>query len=389
MGWSYTRVEVFPDRVVFYPTSYVRMGNLLIVDDDVLVRRAITKCLERSGEFVITEVGDSAAAVQCLKDNVYDLVLCDVHLPGMSGIELLRYIRGYDLDVPVILMTGQATVSTAIEALELGAYSYIEKPTEPTLFLNTVRRAVKLANLAQAKRELACLGMGSPLPGDRAGLEAMFKRALDGLRLAYQPIFEAASGNLAGYEALMRTTESPAAVLEAAERLGHTWNLGRRIRDIAAGSNAPLLFVNLHPSELSDPHLYDPRSQLTQVASRVVLEITERSTIEGVHDIAQRVKDLRELGFRIAVDDLGAGYSGLTSFATLEPEFVKLDMSLIRRIESSPIKARLVSGVVGICRDLGMKVIAEGVETGDERSKLITLGCDYLQGYLLGRPSLV
>ena len=92
------------------------------------------------------------------------------------------------------------------------------------------------------------------------------------------------------------------------------------------------------------------------------------------------------MGFRIAIDDLGAGYAGLTSFATLEPEFVKLDMSLVRDVDKNPTKKKLVRSMTSLCRDLGMLVVAEGVETLAERDVLVEAGCDLLQGYLLAKP---
>jgi len=95
---------------------------------------------------------------------------------------------------------------------------------------------------------------------------------------------------------------------------------------------------------------------------------------------------LRKLGFRLAVDDIGAGYSGLTSFTELVPEVVKIDMSLVRDIDKSALKQRIVATLCRLCREVGCLVVGEGVETADERDCLVRLGCDLLQGYLLGRP---
>jgi EAL domain-containing protein (putative c-di-GMP-specific phosphodiesterase class I) len=92
------------------------------------------------------------------------------------------------------------------------------------------------------------------------------------------------------------------------------------------------------------------------------------------------------MGFRIAVDDLGAGYAGLTAFAQLEPEFVKLDMSLVRDIHSNKVKQKLVRSITALCADMGIAVVAEGIEVQEERDAIIDLGCDLLQGYLLAKP---
>jgi EAL domain-containing protein (putative c-di-GMP-specific phosphodiesterase class I) len=146
------------------------------------------------------------------------------------------------------------------------------------------------------------------------------------------------------------------------------------------------LFVNLHVTDLLDSALYSHEAALSQIAHRVVLEITERSALDQVKDARNRVASLREMGFRIAVDDLGAGYAGLTSFALLEPEIVKLDMSLVRDVHKNNTKQKIIRSMAGLSKDMGMLVVAEGVETRDEREALIELGCDLLQGYLFARP---
>jgi EAL domain-containing protein (putative c-di-GMP-specific phosphodiesterase class I) len=98
------------------------------------------------------------------------------------------------------------------------------------------------------------------------------------------------------------------------------------------------------------------------------------------------VTRLRGLGYRIAIDDLGAGYAGLTSFAQLEPEVVKVDMSLVRGIDSSPVKQKLVRSIIALCTELGIQLVAEGIETPAERDAVVALGGDLCQGYLFAKP---
>ena len=197
------------------------------------------------------------------------------------------------------------------------------------------------------------------------------------------------------HPALLRSGEPtlphPGAVLDAAERLGRLDDVGRRVRSLAPGPiasvpPATLLFLNLHASDLNDEGLTSPSASLTSIAPRVVLEITERASLDAVSDARSRVAHLRELGFRIAIDDLGAGYAGLTSFAQLEPEFVKLDMSLVRDVHKNPVKQQLVRSMTALCKDMGIVVVAEGIEVAEERDTIIELGCDLLQGYLLAKP---
>ncbi|MCA1481546.1 EAL domain-containing protein, partial [Bradyrhizobium sp. NBAIM08] len=113
---------------------------------------------------------------------------------------------------------------------------------------------------------------------------------------------------------------------------------------------------------------------------------TERASLHQVKNLATSVVKLKALGFQVAVDDLGAGYAGLSSFTQLEAEVAKLDMSLVRGVDTDVRRQYIVRSMKGLCDDLGMLVIAEGVETPAERDMLVSLGCDLLQGYLFGRP---
>ncbi|HEX4339091.1 MAG TPA: EAL domain-containing response regulator [Polyangiaceae bacterium] len=370
-------------------------SRVLLADDDPELRRAIARTLERGG-FTVQTAEDGLRAAALLAEESFDAVLTDVAMPKMSGIDLLRVARERDLEIPVLLMTGAPDVSSAIDAVKHGACEYIIKPFEGPKLLQLVRRAVDLSRLARAKREaMRELGSTRPEAGDRAGLEVTLIRAIETLWMAYQPIVDFPARTVFGYEALLRSAEpalpNPGAVIEAATNLGRLHDVGRAVRAIAGAPMSriaaeTLLFVNLHARDLEDPTLTDPSSPLAAMAPRVIFEITERSSLEGVREAKERVAHLRQMGFRVAIDDLGAGYAGLTSFAMLEPEFVKLDMSIVRDVHSSPVKQKLVGSMTALCNDMGITVIAEGIETIAERDCLLGLGCRLLQGYLIARP---
>jgi EAL domain-containing protein (putative c-di-GMP-specific phosphodiesterase class I) len=212
--------------------------------------------------------------------------------------------------------------------------------------------------------------------------------------MAYQPIVTWSMKRTFAFEALLRSSEPtlphPGAILEAAERLGRLEDLGRAIRDRVASAiveaPAEYVFVNLHTRDLLDEALYSPTAPLSRLAGRVVLEITERAALDEVKDAAQRVAKLRKTGFRVAVDDLGARYAGLTSFAQLEPDVVNFDMSLVRGLHENETKRKLIQSMRALFGELGLVVIAEGVETPSERDALVETGCDLLQGYLFAKP---
>jgi|SRR5580658_9289896 EAL domain-containing protein (putative c-di-GMP-specific phosphodiesterase class I)/CheY-like chemotaxis protein len=378
------------------PSSVGRsQGRILVVDDEEALLRAIGRSLTAAGYDVAT-ASDGMRAVDLVAQTPFDTIVSDVDMPRMNGIQFLQNIRQRDAEVPVVLMTGNPNLGTAIQAVAHGALQYLIKPVNMQDLLKVLARAVSLHRMAKLKREAFDLvsegGLGT---SDHLALEASFDRALDTLWMAYQPIVRAANRSLFGYEALLRSEEKalphPGAILDAAERLGRLDDLGRSVRaavcaPLAQAPPACVLFVNLHAADLMDDALLSPKSPLSAVANRVVLEITERASLEKVTDVRPKIAELRRMGFRIAIDDLGAGYAGLTSFAMLEPEFVKLDMSLVRDVNRNHTKGTLVRSMASVCKELGMMVVAEGVETPEERDLLVTFGCDLLQGYLHAKP---
>ena len=368
-------------------------GRVLVVDDDAQIREALTRALVSEG-YEVDAAPDGAVATKFINGREYDLVLTDIQLPGVNGMALLRLVRQRDLDLPVILMAGAPSIETATQAVEQGALRYLLKPFDSREVVDAVNQGVALYDLAKVKGQLLEMMDTTQGPADRAGLGVALDRTIDGLWMAYQPIVSWSNRSLFGYEALMRSTESslphPGAILEAAERLGRIHELGRSVRRKVAEAldREPEMtcFINLHTFDLMDEELFDRSSPLARHSPRVVFEVTERAALDRVSDVKERTKRLRHQGYRIAVDDLGAGYAGLTSFAHLEPDIVKLDMSLVRDIHLEPTRRALVVGLVGACRNLGVDVVGEGVEAPEERDALATAGVDLLQGYYFGRP---
>ncbi len=370
-------------------------GLVLIVDDEAAIRFGVSEALSYAG-YEVEAVGDGEEALQRIGARRFEAVLSDISMPGMDGVELLRRVRRLDFDLPVILLTGDPRLETAIQAVDAGALRYLQKPVSLAEIESALETAVRLCRLARWKRDsLAYLGEHR-LMADPHALEWALDEALKSLFLAAQPIVRAADGSLFGRELLLRSTTprlpDPPAVLEAAERLGRVRDVGRVVRRLAAGVAVPLgtcLFVNVHSLELEDEELHSRQGPLTSSAKDVVLEVTERGRIDAVSDLTRRVARLRSLGYRIAVDDFGAGYAALNSFASLRPDIAKLDMALVRSVDRDPYRRRLVTSVTSMCRDLGILLVAEGIETEAEKATLIELGCDLLQGFLIGAPQPV
>jgi EAL domain-containing protein (putative c-di-GMP-specific phosphodiesterase class I) len=366
---------------------------VLVVDDDAFVCRMLERLLQKAG-CEVDLACDGREALECLRRRDYDVVVSDIAMPKLDGIGLLRALRENGADVPLIIVTGAPTTSSAIEALRLGALSYLCKPEEMGAVVAEVQRAAKLHKMARIRRRAQeLLGQDT---ADLTALDAQLDRALEQLYMVYQPIVRLPGTRVYGFEALVRSREpslpNPGALFGAAEELGRLHDLGRTIQAACAEAlpllpDGGMLFVNLHTQDLADESLFDPNGPLAVSAQRVVLEITERARLDQIPAARDRLAALRALGFRLAIDDLGAGYSDLTSFATLDPDIVKLDMSLVRGIDASPKKQKLVRAMAAVCEELGTEVVCEGVETARERDALSMIGCNLLQGYFFGRPA--
>ena len=214
-----------------------------------------------------------------------------------------------------------------------------------------------------------------------------------GVYVDYHPIVIASTREIFGYEALargtLRTLRSPEVMFDVAAEADLIWELSRLCRERAFEGmstrleGGQLLFVNVDPHDFADPAFSE--NELSE-PSRIVIEITERTAIKDYPKFRERLKAFREKGFRFAVDDAGSGYAGLGSIANLEPDFIKLDISLINSIDTNFIKQNLVQTMVRFANDHGAKVIAEGVERAEEFKTVQELGVHLVQGFFLHRP---
>ncbi len=365
-----------------YPLSDDGMQpHVLVVDDEDGVRRVFSRVLVRAG-FRVTEAADGVAALSLLSTNHYDVLLSDINMPTLSGVALLAAVRKRSLTTQVVLATGNPTIETAMGAVELGAVRYLAKPVDHRVLVEVIREA------ARRQKELERVG-------DNSRLMAAFEEAIEYALLYIQPVVSLRRRMIWGYEALLRTTasrlSSPMSILAAAGPLQQLDRLGRHVRQLAAEKLKQLppdvqLLVNLHPQDLFDSQLQDPQMPLSVVANRIILEVTEHASIGHRRDVERTAQQLRNMGFGIAIDDLGAGHAGLNRLLYLRPSLVKLDMELVRGIQHDSMQRTLVSTMIRLCEDLGIQIIVEGVETKEERDVLADLGCDLMQGYFFARP---
>jgi diguanylate cyclase (GGDEF)-like protein/PAS domain S-box-containing protein len=240
----------------------------------------------------------------------------------------------------------------------------------------------------------------------RLQLEGDLRRAVGKgeLRVYYQPIVDAASGRIAAYEALARWQHPkrglvlPAEFIQLAEETGiilkiGEWMLGEACRwSTFIGAERGLqIAVNLSARQFNDP-------QLPKMVARALkdsglppqlleLEITESTAMQQTDVTLRTLKRLNALGVSIAIDDFGTGYSSLSYLRRFPVDKVKIDRSFIAEVPGNRDQGAIVAGIVALAHALQIRVVAEGVETGAQREFLKSCGCDFIQGFLVGRPT--
>jgi EAL domain-containing protein (putative c-di-GMP-specific phosphodiesterase class I) len=228
-------------------------------------------------------------------------------------------------------------------------------------------------------------------PGKRQ-LEALETILSEGiLELVFQPIFEVSTGEVFGYEVLTRCPprafEGPEALFSAATGAGRVGELGRLQRLLAVnGAPGKPLFLNVHPAEFDYPYLVQPDDPIFRHGEDVYLEVTESAPLGYFDQCISVLGELRKKGIRVAIDDFGAGFSNVKYIADLAPDIVKLDRELMSQVHHGSRQFRLLMSIVRLCKDMGARVVAEGIETTEEYVVAEHAGVDFCQGYLLGRP---
>ena len=376
--------------------STVGARRVLVIDDEPAVLRVLGLLLERHG-FAVETMANARDALKLLEHKTFHVVLSDIIMPELSGVDFLRELRRHDLDVPVILMTAGPTLDSALDAIEYGAQQYLLKPVEPESLVQSVGRAAALGELARLKRQALAMTTPDALPyGDRATLEAVLTRSFDTIRAVFQPIVSMKERRLIGYETFLRCDEtlfsSYEALLAAVDRIGWRTVLSKTIyqRIGHACSELPegaLLFVNIHPLDAQEGMLVGGDAPLEPIARSVVLEVSEHAPADQLAALAVSMPKLRSAGFRLAVDDLGTGPSGLVAFTRLSPDFAKLDRTLLAGLDTDVKRQRVVKAMYALCAELGVPIVAEGVESVAERDALLALGADYAQGNVFGAPT--
>lgn len=215
---------------------------------------------------------------------------------------------------------------------------------------------------------------------------------------AFQPIVDLERRAYFAHEALVRGVngESAYSVLsQVNESNRYSFDQACRVKAVRGAAELnmqELLSINFLPNAVYQPEAciqstFEAARLYNFPIERIVFEVTEAEQVSDRPHLVNIFQEYRRFGFSTAIDDFGAGYAGLNLLAEYQPDLLKIDMDLLRNIDQNPPRQSIVKGIVGICRDLGIKVVAEGVETKAERDFLYSTGIRFMQGYLFCKPA--
>lgn len=372
------------------------MARILTVDDEPLIRKQIKRVLERHGHEVFS-ASQGAEALKMATYKQFDLALVDYNLPVMDGLEILQKLREIQPGCVRILITGMLNLDLALKAVNRGEVTrFVEKPFKNEILMEAINKAMdtrlRMVEVARVQQEAS-------RDQERKILDECLQKEY--IHVALQPLISSKGenkGKVTAFEALLRSSHSifdgPLSVIRAAERHERLGCLSElvfeRVKEWFEQLPEPCkIFVNIHPKELANGQEFcDRLSILEPWADRTVIEITERARIQAIDSWEITLNSILKMGFAVAVDDLGAGYSSLSMLADLQPKYIKMDMAIIRDIHLEPRKQRLVELLSRFADATDSLLITEGVENIEELKEVLKCGSHLLQGFYFAKPSL-
>ena len=365
--------------------------TLLLIDDDQDFLSTMQFFFESVNFKVVAALGPQEGLEKArLKP---DLILLDVSMPGMDGFQVCKYLKEDEVTkhIPIIMLTLRAETLDKVTAFDLGVSDYMGKFfsfDEMLVRVKAVLRETSSKNIGRATEEK-----------NKKILE--LRNILDKkeVRILYQSIIDLSTKAPIGYEAFSRGPEgtfleSPINLFNFASEADMLFELDTLCRDLSVKNatflkREEMLFLNADPVVVSTSHFQElgflKDSKIAP--GQICIEITERTYIKNFPMLSRDLKLMRSMGVKMAIDDVGEGYSSLNAVAELKPEFIKVDINITRNIDTDNVKYNLVRLIASLAESIGSHLIAEGIETEAEYEKLLSLGVEYGQGYLFMRPS--
>ncbi|MDQ1697851.1 MAG: hypothetical protein QOJ03_3204 [Frankiaceae bacterium] len=362
--------------------------------DDVLVEAAARLCSAVRPEDLVGRVGGDEFVVVCER------------IGGADDLLRLAARLAETLDEPIVIGEHAHTVTISI-----GAAVGRSTDTADELLMRADMALLRAKRLGRARVELFDVEVDRIATRDDLEMEEQLRASVGTgqLRAYYQPILTLDDRRIVGHEALLRWDHpqqgllAPDRFLDIAENTGLIrslgwWMLGQACRDAAielggVGVGTTWIAVNASPIQLTRVDVYDvvmeTLSRTQFPPERLHLEITETALMQASQSLVGQLRQLRESGVGVVLDDFGTGFSSLSLLRDFPVSMVKIDKSFIAPLLEDAGALAIVRAVLSMCRDLGVPVVAEGVETEAQAERLAELGCSHVQGYLFGRPRSV
>jgi EAL domain-containing protein (putative c-di-GMP-specific phosphodiesterase class I)/CheY-like chemotaxis protein len=369
--------------------------SVLVVDDNQSNVAFLRALLEDAGLHRITSQTDSRLVAAELPRANPDLILLDLHMPYLDGHQVLEKIVAFAAGtyLPVLVLTSDVTSDARDRALAHGARDYLTKP------LDVTEVTLRVANLLETRQLYAALRHSVWTEQETGEDEEIMRRRTEALLTesaitpSFQRVVNIANMQTVGYEALARFDKpherGPAGYFLDAFKVGLGVQLEwlavtKALEFLKAAPPNTFLALNMGPATIL--HLKEQALCAPDLYHRLVIELTEHVPIEDYSAVHDALCAMRAEGTRLAADDLGSGYAGFRHLIALKPDIIKLDISLVSGIDTNNEARALASALVAFAKDVGAKVIAEGVERVPELARLRQIGVHWAQGYLLGRP---
>jgi EAL domain-containing protein (putative c-di-GMP-specific phosphodiesterase class I)/CheY-like chemotaxis protein len=374
--------------------------SVLVAEDHDFQRQMLVQALRSLRVGRISEAQDGMEALDHLKrpDTRTDITICDLDMPNMDGMELIRRISETGTRSSLILTSALdrtliATVGTMARDYGIRLLGAIEKPVTPQKLQTLIARHLSIPQVLEKPR-------GPGLSGDEI-LSALEEERFEAF---FQPKIDLHTGLLVGAEALARMRHPKRGIVGPSEFIGFleehglidrlTWTILRQASSACAdwlkNGLEITVSVNLSLKSLHDPALADQVTQMVRASGldpvHVVLEITESAAMADVGPALENQARLRMKGFGLSIDDFGTGYASLQQLARAPFTELKIDRSFVANASQNPRRNVMLESSNELARRLGLKSVAEGVETRSDWDHLRKIDCSVAQGYFIAKP---
>lgn len=375
--------------------------SVVVADDEPHVVEYLRLALHLEGFDIAGTARDADGAVQLVHHMHPDVALLDLRMPG-GGLEAARLIASVSPETRIVVFSADADAPEILPLLQAGIDGFVVKGTPPDRLADAIRSAVAGGSyLAPGLNRVALDELTARLHAEeRASLH--LTRTADRIRdvitavrfhVIHQPIIDVRTGAPFGAEALTRFTTDPARPptvwFDEAEQVGLRPSLELATASTALDALDRLdpslcMAINISPATVLSGRLGEVL--LGADLERIVLEVTEHARVDDYGALQRGLAPWRRAGARVAVDDAGGGYASFAHVLNLSPDFIKLDVTLVRDIHADARRQALVRAISTFATELGVDLIAEGIETADELQVMVDLGTPLVQGFHLGRP---